>query len=162
MADMANVILRSDDTTPVDHILIPISNADRNLVWRGDATSVPSDGQLRLTATWERLKDGTYRLSLKLEVPVMETIGTAAANGYVAAPKVAYVMVGIFTMFAPARSTIADRANVVKMLAHALTGASSTAGTNISSATPTGDVWKTSTAAVAPLPYGFIHLAMPN
>lgn len=160
MADMANISLKSDDTTQVDHTLIPVSNADKNLVWRGDAAGIPIDGQIRLTANWERLKDGAYRLSAKLEVPVLETIGTAASSGYVAAPKVAYVMVGIFTMFAPARSTIADRANTVRMLAHAVCGASSTFGTGMNpGAGSSGDAFKSS---VYPLPYGFVHLAMPN
>lgn len=160
MADMANISLRSDDTIQVDHVLIPVSNADKNLVWRGDAAGVPIDGQIRLTANWERLKDGAYRLSAKLEIPVLETIGTAASSGYVAAPKVAYVMVGIFTMFAPARSTTADRANIVRMLAHAVCGASSVNGTGLDpNQGSTGDTFKSS---AYPLPYGFIHLAMPN
>jgi len=158
MADMANVVVRDDATTPVDHVLIPISNADKNLVWRGDVDGVPNEGQIRLTAQWERQKDGTHRLSTKLEVPSLE-VASGSQNGYVAAPKVAYVTVGIFTLFAPARSTNADRANVVRMLCHALAGATSTAGMGTSPSTSSGDVWKTMTA---PLPFGYAHLAMPN
>lgn len=157
MADMNNILLQDDTDATVT--LLPVSNADQNLVWRGNQAGVPIDGQVRLTAVWERLKSGDYRLSAKLEVPVMETIGAAAATGYVAAAKVAYVMVGIFTIFAPSRSTIADRANVVRMLAHAITGASNIADTSISAATGASGAWA---ASSYPLQYGFINLVMPN
>lgn len=157
MADMNNILLQDD--ADVTRTLLPVSNADRNLVWRGNENGVPIDGQIRLTATWERLKSGDYRLSAKLEVPVMETIGASAATGYVAAPKVAYVMVGIFTLFAPARSTIADRANVYRMLAHAIVGANNLADTGLAPGTAgVGNFAGTS----YPLPFGFINLVMPN
>lgn len=157
MADMNNILLQDD--ADVTRTLLPVSNADRNLVWRGNENGVPIDGQIRLTSTWERLKSGDYRLSAKLEVPVMETIGASAATGYVAAPKVAYVMVGIFTLFAPARSTIADRANVYRMLAHAIVGANNLADTGLAPGTAgAGNFASTS----YPLPFGFINLVMPN
>jgi len=157
MADMNNVVLTDDTGSSVT--LLPISNADKNLVWRSNAAGVPIDGQTRLTVTWDRLKSGDYKLTAKLEVPVMETIGSAAASGYVAAPAVAYVVVGIFTMFAPARSTIADRANAYRMLAHALCGATSVANSGVLPAVATADLIKNSVSA---MPYGFVNLVMPN
>lgn len=157
MADMTNILLQDDTDTTIT--LLPVSNANQNLVWRGNGAGIPIDGQVRLTAVWERLKSGDYRLSAKLEVPVMETIGAAAASGYVAAPKVAYVMVGIFTLFAPARSTIADRANVVRMMAHAVSGANATADNYVPPATGAADAFKNSTT---PMLMGFINLVMPN
>lgn len=157
MADMNNILVQDDTDTTIT--LLPISNADRNLVWRGNMAGVPVDGQPRLSIVWERLKSGDYRLSAKLEVPVMETIGSAAASGYVAAAKVAYVMVGIFTMFAPARSTIEDRANVYRMMVHALNGASNTADTQLNPGVGAANGFKSS---VFPMPYSFINLVMPN
>lgn len=157
MADMANILLQDD--ADITRTLLPVSNANQNLVWRGNEGGVPIDGQIRLTSTWERLKSGDYRLSAKLEVPVMETIGASAASGYVAAPKVGYVLVGIFTMFAPARSTIADRANVYRMLAHAIIGASSSVDAFANPATgPAGSF----AALTNPMPYAFINLVYPN
>jgi hypothetical protein len=159
MADMANILLQDDSDTT--RTLLPISNANQNLVWRGNEADVPDFGQVRLTANWEKLKSGDWRLSAKLEVPVLETVGAAAASGYVAAPKVAYVMVGIFTMFAPARSTIADRANLYRMLNHAIAGASSTADSEKSAGTAAADAFKSGTSFYV-LPYSFINLVMPN
>lgn len=157
MADMNNILLQDD--ADVTRSFLPVSNADRNLVWRGNEIGVPIDGQIRLTHNWERLKSGDYRLSVKLEVPVMETIGASAATGYVAAPKVAYVMVGIFTVFAPARSTIADRANVYRMLAHAIVGATNLADTGMVPGTAAAGMFSLSTY---PIPFAFINLVPPN
>jgi len=159
MADMANILLTDDTGTSLT--FLPISNADKNLVWRGNITGVPISGQPRITAVWDMLKDGGYRLSAKLEVSVMETIGASAATGYVAAPRVGYVMVGIFTMFAPARSTIADRANLVRMCAHLLIGAGSTANAGFSASAAVADTFKNA-AATATMPYALVNIAMPN
>jgi hypothetical protein len=159
MADMNNILLQDDtDTT---RTLLPVTNANQNLVWRGNEAGVPDFGQIRLTETWEKLKSGDWRLSAKLEVPVLETIGSASSSGYVAAPKVAYVMVGIFTMFAPARSTIADRANVYRMLTHAISGATHVADNQLLASTAAADGFK-NVASSSSVPYGFINLVMPN
>lgn len=159
MADMANILLQDDTDSTVT--FIPISNADKNLVWRGNIPGVPISGQPRITAVWEQMKDGGYRLSAKLEVPVMETIGASAVTGYVAAPKVAYVLVGIVTLFAPARSTIADRANAVRMLSHLIQGAGSSVRTGTNAGTAVADAFK-NTSNTSVLPYSLINVSMPN
>lgn len=161
MANMVNVLIQDDtDTT---RTLLPVSNADQNLVWRANVDGVPVDGQIRLTETWEKMKDGGYRLSAKLEVPVMETIGAAAATGYVANAKVAYVLVGIFTMFAPARSSISDRANLVRMMAHLISGASDVADTLVNPATGAAAAFKSAALTSASVvPYSFVNIVMPS
>lgn len=155
--DMTNILVQDDTDTTIT--LLPVSNANQNLVWRSNLSGVPIDGQVRLTSVWERLKSGDWRLSAKLEVPVMETIGAAAATGYVAAPKVAYVLVGIFTLFAPSRSTISDRANVYRMLTHAIVGANAVADGGLHPGTAVAQAYSNT---IAPMPYGFINLVMPN
>lgn len=157
MADMNNILVQDDAGNTVT--LLPVSNADKSLVWRANGAGIPIDGQVRLSVTWDRLKSGDYKLTAKLEAPVMETIGSAAASGYVAAPAVAYVMVGIFTMFVPARSTIADRANVYRMLVHALLGATTSANQGVDPRQAAVDTVKNTTQ---PMPYGFVNLVMPN
>jgi hypothetical protein len=90
----------------------------------------------------------------------METLGASGTSaGYVAPPKVAYVNTGIFTMFADGRSTIADRANLVKMMIGSLQGASSTTATGTLANTAAGDAWKNSTAFA---PQFFISVVIPN
>jgi hypothetical protein len=115
---------------------------------------------MRLTASWERTNSGAYKSTIKLEVPVMETLGASGTSaGYVAPPKVAYTNTAIFTMFADERSTKEDRANLLKMVVGLLQGASSSSGTGTLDQASTGGDWK---ASGAPFPQQFIMGVLPN
>lgn len=160
MAQMSNILVKDDATTPKEWTLIPVSDTP-NPNWRGNDANVPVDGQPRLSLTQQRLKNGSYKLTAKLEVPTMETLGASGTSaGYVAPPKVAYVTTGILTMFADKRSTIADRANVLKMLVGIAQGASSTSGAGSLNNASAGDIWKN--IIDRPAVYMFTSIIMPN
>lgn len=159
MGAMTNILVKDDAATPTELTLIPITDTP-NPLWRGNMAGVPLEGQLRVTATQELLKNGSYRIVLKTEVPVMETLGAfGTMAGYTAPPKVAYVDTVIMTMFADRRSTTADRANLLKIAVGLVQGASATTATGILSNTAAGDVWKNS---VHPFPLHFIGAVLPN
>jgi hypothetical protein len=159
MSDATSLLVKDDAATPSELTLLPITT-NPTPFWRGNAANVPIDGQPRLTASWEKLKNGSYKATAKLEVPVMEVLGDAGSQaGYVAAPKVAYVDTGIFTMFADIRSTVADRANLLKLMVGLLQGASSTTATGTLDQGSSGDAFKSSTA---PFPTLFINGVMPT
>jgi hypothetical protein len=147
MGSMTNLLVKDDAATPAETTLVPVTDTPAPL-WRGNTAGVPFEGQPRLTVMAnERTRDGTYRRVLKLEVPVMETLGASGTSaGYVAPPKVAYVETFIVTQYSNSRSTAADRANVLKMIAGVLAGASSTTGTGTLDNASAGDAWKNSTA----------------
>jgi len=158
MGAMTNLLVK-DDGTPTEFTLVPVTDTP-NPLWRASVANVPVDGQPRLTLSQEKVKSGDYKVTAKLEVPVMETLGASGTSaGYVAPPSVAYVMVGIVTLFAPARSTTADRANVVRMLIGVLQGASSVTNTGILANNAAADAWKNS---VLPVTQAFISLILPN
>jgi len=159
MAAMTNLLVKDDATTPVEATLVPITDTPIPL-WRGNAAGVPIEGQIRVTAVQEKLKNGSYRIVVETEVPVMETLGASGTSaGYVAPPKVAYTMTCITTLFADRRSTIADRANAVKLHVGLLQGASATTATGILANTAAGDAWKNSTL---PLTQHLINMVLPN
>jgi hypothetical protein len=159
MAAMANFLVKDDATSPVEWTLVPVTDTP-NPFWRAVAAGIPLEGEPRLTFSSERLKDGSYKLSAKLELPTMETLGASGTSaGYVAPPKVAYITTGFVTLFVNARSTIADRYNALKMLIGAVQGASSTTATGVLSNTAAGDAWKNSTL---PGPLFFGQLVVPN
>jgi hypothetical protein len=156
---MANLLVKDDATSPVEITFVPITDTPTPF-WRAGIAGVPLDGQPRFTVTQERVKSGAYKYTAKLEVPVMETLGASGTSaGYVAPPKVAYVNTTIFTMFADARSTIADRANLLKLGVGLLQGASGTTATGILANTAAGDAWKNS---VLPIPLIFTNGILPN
>jgi hypothetical protein len=159
MAAMANFLVKDDATAPVEITFIPVSDTP-NPSWRAAISGVPFDGQPRITISSEKVKSGAYKYTMKLEVPVMETLGASGtAAGYVAPPKVAYTNTIIVTMFADGRSTTADRANLLKLGAGIIQGASSTTATGTLDQASAGDAWKNSTL---PAPLAFITGSLPN
>lgn len=159
MSAMTNILVKDDATSPAEFTLVPVTDTP-NPMWRGNAAGVPVDGQIRASCLQEKLKNGSYRVMVKTEVPVMETLGASGTSaGYVAPPKVAYTNTIIITAFFDKRSTIADRANLVKMGLGLCQGASSTTATGTLSNTAAGDVWKNS---VLPFVYHLINMIVPN
>lgn len=160
MPAMTNILVKDDAGTPLEFTLVPVSDTP-GPTWRGSAAATPLEGQPRLSlGALERTKSGQYRLTAKLEVPVMETLGASGTSaGYVAPPKVAYVTTCIFTMFADSRSTLADRANALKLTIGCLQGASASTATGVLANTAAGDAWKNS---VLPITAYFTQLVVPN
>lgn len=159
MAQMTNLLVKDDAGTPNEFTLVPITDTPVPF-WRAQAAGVPLEGQPRLTANAEKLKNGSYKITAKLEVPVMETLGASGTSaGYVAPPKVAYVSTCIFTMFADKRSTSADRANALRMAVGLLQGAGATTGGGTLTNTAAGGAWAGSAAAFPTL---FTQVVIPN
>lgn len=142
---MNNILLQND--ADVTQTFVGISQDASKAVFRTNTAGVNLDGQTRLTAAWEELKTGVWRASVKLEVPFLETVGDANAAGYVSQPAVAYTVVAIVTMFAPRRSSAEDRAHAVRMLAHAMCGATASADALINPATGATEAFETGAAA---------------
>lgn len=159
MGAMTNLLVKDDASTPVEVTLVPITDTPYPQ-WRGNTAGVPLEGQIRTSSLQEKLKNGSYRVVTKTEVPVMETLGASGTSaGYVAPPAVAYVNTIITTAFFDKRSTTADRANAMKMHMGLIQGASSTTATGVLSNTAAGDAWKNS---VLPITNHMINLVTPN
>lgn len=152
MAAMTNLLIKDDAATPVETTLVPITDNPEPF-WRAQTAGVPFEGQMTLRQSVTKQKNGNYKVSLKLEVPVMETLGASGSSaGYVAPPKVAYVTPVIVSMFVDKRSTLADRANTYKLMMALLSGATATTGVGLNmSNTTAGDVVKNSTATTVQL-----------
>jgi len=139
---MANILIKDDANPLVEFTLIPVTNARPK--WRAQVTGVPVDGQITVEQVSNtRLADGNYRRVLKLEVPVMETLGASGTSaGYVAPPKVAYKTPYTVTTVQNQRATAADMANGLKFLLGLLGGASATTATGTLSGTSVADAVK--------------------
>jgi hypothetical protein len=159
MGAMTNLLVKDDAATPKEWTFLGVTDTP-NPQWRGNDAGVPLGGQPRFSVVTEEVKSGALKVTAKLEVPVMETLGASgASSGYVAPPAVAYVNTYIGTMFCDPRSTIADRANLLKMFAGLIQGASSTTNTGILANNAAGDAWKNS---VLPIPQLFTQIVVPN
>lgn len=159
MPSMTTILIKDDAATPVELSFVPVTDTPEPF-WRGQMAGVPFDGQPRLTMSTIKQKNGSYKVTCKLEVPVMETLGASGTSfGYVAPAKVAYVTTAIFSLFADKRSTIADRANTAKLMLALMAGATSTTETGTLGGDSAGDAYKSSTA---PVPLLFSALILPS
>lgn len=160
MAAMDNILVKDDTiTTPVEFTLNPITDSP-NAVWRAAVAGVPLSGQMKATLSTEELKNGVQKVTMKLEVPVMETLGASGTStGYVAPPKVAHTITGIFTMFSESRATTQNRADAMKLALGILQGASSTTATGVLANTSAGNAFVNS---VLPIPYAFTRIIKPS
>ncbi len=142
MAQMANILIKDDSNPLVEFTLVPVT-ANRPK-WRAQVVGVPVEGQItvELLAN-QRLADGSYRRVLKLEVPELETLGTAGTSaGYVAPQKVAFVTPLTLTIVQNARATHSSMANAVKFALGLIGGASSTTATGTLNGTSAADAVK--------------------
>jgi len=160
MAAMTNLLVKDDTvTTPVEYTFNPVSDTPVPF-WRTAIANVPLEGQMRLTTSAAKQKNGSYKITVKLEVPVMETLGASGTSaGYVAPPKVAYVNTFIQTMFADKRSTSQNRADLLKLGLGIVQGASSTTATGVLANTAAGNAFVNS---VLPGPLLFTAVILPN
>lgn len=148
MAAMANILIKDDANPLVEATLVPVTNARPK--WRAMLAGVPVDGQITVEQLVnEKLADGSYRQVLKLEVPVMETLGTAGTSaGYVAPQKVAFKIPCTVSVVRNFRATDAMMANVVKFALGLLGGASATTATGTLNGTSAADAVKNGTGPI--------------
>ena len=148
MGAMTNILVKDDSNPLVEFTLVPVSN--NRPKWRAQVTGVPVDAQITVEQLVnEKLADGAYRRVLKLEVPVLETLGTAGTSaGYTAPQKVAYKIPFTVSTVQAARAVTADMANALKIMLGLLAGASSTTATGTLDGTSAADAVKSGTGPI--------------
>jgi hypothetical protein len=142
MAAMTNILVKDDANPLVEFTLVPVTNARPK--WRAQVSGVPADGQVTVEMLAnDKLADGSFRRVLKVQVPVMETLGTAGTSaGYVAPQKVAFSVPLTITLVENPRATAAHLANAVKFALGLVGGASSVTNTGTLAGTSAADAVK--------------------
>jgi len=77
---MTNLLVKDDAASPVEYTFKPVTDKDGSPYWRTSISGVPLEGQMRYRLTEEQLKDGNWKRTAKLEVPVMETLGASGTS----------------------------------------------------------------------------------
>jgi hypothetical protein len=113
MAAIANITVYDGAATPVSHTLNAISvgvTPEGTVAYYREAlANTPAYANISLWLKQQTLKNGVVRLEALLEVPVMESVSGQNAQGYTAAPKVAYVNRFSAVEHCSNRSTVTDR-----------------------------------------------------
>ncbi len=113
MSAQANIVAFDGAGTPVSHTFTPV-DAYREIgvlvaEWRENLSTVPTYACPKVSTRLQKLKSGVYRASVRLEVPVMESVSGQNAAGYTAAPKVAHTITQEWVGYYHERATQADR-----------------------------------------------------
>jgi hypothetical protein len=114
MSAIANIVAFDGQSTPVSHTFVAesVSRPDKDTIlatYKEATAGVPDEAQGRVAIQRKRLGSGVNRVSVRVELPVMESISGQNASGYTAPPKVAYVDTVEVVGFYHGRSTIAGR-----------------------------------------------------
>lgn len=159
MPAMTDILVKDDTvTTPVEYTLNPVG--DNPPRWRASQAGVPLEGQIRFSFDSVVMKNGSVKNTGKLEVPVMETLGTSGTStGYVAPQKVAFVETWIVTNFTDRRATNQNRADGLKMLLGIMQGASATTATGVLNQASAGNAFVNSSLAMV---HAFIRVIKPT
>lgn len=120
MAAQANITVFDGASTPVSHTFVGeevARNVDGSTVakWKETSLTLPDYACNRITITKRKLKNGITRVSVDVEVPVMEAVNAQNSSGYTAPPKVAHVVKESLVVFRHERSTETD-ARLARMI----------------------------------------------
>lgn len=126
MPAVADIVLADGLATPVNHTFNP-TKVTPDLVTYHDKVSGVMAGFPSITLG-NRLpsgKNGNYKASARLRVPVLETAATAA-SGFTPGPTVAYSLTAALDCVIPERATLNERkdlyAYIKNLAAHAVFG----------------------------------------
>lgn len=131
MSAQANITVFDGAATPVSHTLVGEGierKPDGSLVasWKESLAGVPDYAQIRTTLTKRKLPSGVFRVTCRVEVPVMEAVNGQNSSGYTAPPKVAYVDTTEVVGYYHERSVVTGRRLSRQMACNLLNNVSTT------------------------------------
>jgi hypothetical protein len=114
MSAFANITVYDGAATPVLHTLVPItiqnpSKDETIALYREELSGLPTEAQVSVLLKCKKLPSGVVQASIRVDVPVMESVSGQNAAGYTAAPKVVYVDSWSSVSYQHPRSTITGR-----------------------------------------------------
>lgn len=116
MSAIANIVAFDGQSTPVSHTFVAesVARAGNDVIatYKEATAGVPDYAQGRITAKRSKLGSGVTRTSVRVELPVMESVSGVNSAGYTAAPKVAYTDTVEVVGYYSERSLISGRRSV--------------------------------------------------
>lgn len=119
MATFANIVINDGAATPVTHTFAVKSNDNRISKFEDRAGGVPI-GYGKLTVTIADINKNNRRVSLSIEVPILEAVSGANPSGFTPAAQVAYFNKVDVSFVTNNRSTLQDRKDVLTFVKNAL------------------------------------------
>lgn len=131
MAAQAPITAFDGAATPVSHTFVEMGNrilpdGTQFSMWRELLAGLPSAASPRAELRQKTLKSGVVETRFDVIVPVMESISGQNAQGYTAAPKVAFEDRAAFVSYSHPRSTPNSRQIAIQLLRNILNNVSTT------------------------------------
>jgi len=124
MANFADLVINDGQATPVAHTFKARNITNGIAKWQDISGGIAIGYPLITAAVREPSKETqNYKVSLKVVVPVLETISGTSYAGIVAAPQKAYDCTCVMDFILPARSTTAVRKDVLAYVKNLLANA---------------------------------------
>jgi hypothetical protein len=121
MSAIAPITVNDGQATPAAHTFNPVTSAPP--VYREAQAGLPINGQGLLNIIVSPAQKGLQKVRIVLSAPALETATAANAQGYTAAPKVAYTNKVDATFILPERGTSAQRKDLRKLFLNLLDNA---------------------------------------
>lgn len=112
MAAISALTLTDAAGTPVNHTYTPTDCVSQLATWTDTSSGIAIGMPIATMSLTEN--SNSNKLTVKLTAPVLETI-SGDASGYVAAPRVAYELLGKAELVLPKRSTLQQRKDLKAM-----------------------------------------------
>lgn len=115
MSAQANIVVFDGAATPVTHTLVGegierLPDGTLRATWKESLSGVPDEAQIRIIASKRKLPSGVFRVSVRGQVPVMESVSGVNSSGYTAPPKIANIDTCEFVgLFSPRSTTVGRR-----------------------------------------------------
>ena len=119
MAQIADIVISDGAATPVAHIFTPVATSPK-AIYREGISNLPLVGQGQAMIGGGVPGAALQRVKLTLALPALETATGANADGYTAAPKVAYTNTVQVEFLLPSRGTAQQRQDLRVMLSNML------------------------------------------
>ena len=132
MAQQSAITVFDGAVTPVSHTLVPVDNkvlkdGTRLSIWRENNAALPVEAQVRIELYQREFPASKVtETRAVVVVPVMESVSGQNAQGYTAAPKVAYEDKSELRVLAHRRSTVTSRRICRQILNNLMTNTSTT------------------------------------
>lgn len=110
-----NIVLNDGKPTPVAHTFSPTKRTDV-AIYQDRATGLPIgywELSLNTRAPAVNTASEMYKVTAKVKIPTLEQTAPSTTTGYQPAPKVAYSLGAKLEFMIPARSTLAERTDLL-------------------------------------------------